>query len=56
MANRRDPNEGDEGEAGNSLLRKLVREPLEVSVRNRQGNRVIDLLRYAKAKGAAPYR
>jgi len=51
MAGRRKANDGDNGEAGKSLLYKLVREPLEVSVRNRQGNRVIDLLRYAVTKG-----
>ena len=52
MSGRRDANEGDEGEAGTRLLNTLVREPLEVSVRNGQPNIVIDLLRYADAKGA----
>ena len=51
MANRRDPDEGDEGDAGKRLLNQLVREPLEVTVRNGQPNVVIDLLRYAVTKG-----
>ena len=47
MAGRREADEGDEGDAGNRLLNRLVREPLEVSVRNGQPNVVIDLLQYA---------
>ena len=51
MSGRRGANEGDEGDAGNRLLNRLVREPLEVSVRNGQPNVVIDLLQYAVTKG-----
>ena len=51
MSGRRDANEDDEGEAGTRLLNTLVREPLEVSVRNGQPNVVIDLLQYAVTKG-----
>ena len=49
MSGRRDPNEGDDGEAGNRLLNRLVRRPLEVTVRNGQPNVVIDLLQWLLA-------
>ena len=46
MSGRRDPNEGDEGEAGIRLLNQLVRTRLLVSVRAGQDNVETNLLRY----------
>ena len=47
MSGRRDPNEGDEGEAGTRLLNTLVRTRLLVSVKAGQNNIETNLLRYA---------
>jgi len=51
MSGRRDPNEGDEGEAGIRLLNQLVRTRLLVSVRAGQDNVETNLLRYTYVKG-----